>query len=920
MPVSFWRNAPCVLLTSLLLLCALPAHAQRTGAAKTPLQEALHKGDYAQARQLSLQYDDAPSMLARVELAQMRGDLDEALRLAEVAERLESVSPQERRAIVTRLAHVQRLRGDREGAEATLRALLQADPKAYRARLELGELLWERGDQKAAEPLLDELGNLFNNGLMTTPEDLVTVGRAMRRLGNYQDANYAFERAYDLDPTHLETLVAWGKLFLEKYNNQDAIKTFDEALAINPNHPDALIGRAWTEMGRASRHNESRAMLERAEQAAPKHPDLMLARAHLAIWNNQMQEARGHVEAILASQPLHLDALTMVAVIERLQDHDEAFEAALAKVLAVNPKYASALTQAGDWSILRFRYIEAMELYERALKIDPRDAGALFGLGIGYSRTNREAEAVEYLQRAYAEDAYNMRLVFTLNLYEQDIKDFTFLEYDGFRIRAHNSEFDLVNMYVAPVVKQAREVFSKKYHHTPEKDLSVEVYPTPETFSIRSVGVPMISANGVCFGKLVTVHSPSIGLSNWRQVLWHELAHVFHLQLSKFRTTRWFTEGLAEYETNVWDPSWQRYYQRDLALEVFSGQVPSVVDLDRGFTHAKDVQETVRAYYLASLAIHFIAQTWGFEKVRGMLGGYATYGETKKVVEEVLGTSVEAFDAKFLAWLKGTLRDFQNQYVLDLSQLPEAGELETRLKLNPLDAQALAYLALLAQRGDDMKQANDLMGRAEALAKDGDHPEVHYVGVVVRLMQNMPKEALAHGRELIGRGRDGYDLRMALAQAAKLTEQMKLSQMHLHAASQLYPQGQEAWMRLYQLGTLQQDESMRSLALQKYWELDAHQAEVSKLYVEDRLQAGDAKAVQAGLERWLDIAPFGEEVHRQTIKAADLTKDEAALVRAWETLVAMAPAARRKEVQAQAKEDLKRRGLLAKHAERFKQE
>ena len=31
--------------------------------------------------------------------------------------------------------------------------------------------------------------------------------------------------------------------------------------------------------------------------------------------------------------------------------------------------------------------------------------------------------------------------------------------------------------------------------------------------------------------------------------LWHELGHVFPIQMSKNHVPRWFTEGLTEYET-----------------------------------------------------------------------------------------------------------------------------------------------------------------------------------------------------------------------------------------------------------------------------------------------------------------------------------------------------------------------------------
>ena len=59
-------------------------------------------------------------------------------------------------------------------------------------------------------------------------------------------------------------------------------------------------------------------------------------------------------------------------------------------------------------------------------------------------------------------------------------------------------------------------------------------------------------------------------------ILWHELAHVFHIQMSKNRVPRWFTEGLAEYETIIVRPEWQREEHLALYHGLREGKVPKV--------------------------------------------------------------------------------------------------------------------------------------------------------------------------------------------------------------------------------------------------------------------------------------------------------------------------------------------------------
>ena len=100
---------------------------------------------------------------------------------------------------------------------------------------------------------------------------------------------------------------------------------------------------------------------------------------------------------------------------------------------------------------------------------------------------------------------------------------------------------------------------------------------------MRTVGLPDIGALGVCFGQVITAMSPATGDINWGMVLWHELGHVFAIQLSNSRVPRWFTEGLSEYETLIARPDWRRENDADLYGAVANGTLPSIGDLNSEF-------------------------------------------------------------------------------------------------------------------------------------------------------------------------------------------------------------------------------------------------------------------------------------------------------------------------------------------------
>jgi hypothetical protein len=148
---------------------------------------------------------------------------------------------------------------------------------------------------------------------------------------------------------------------------------------------------------------------------------------------------------------------------------------------------------------------------------------------------------------------------------------------------------------------------AKRYGFTPKIPVTVELYQDSDHYSVRTVGLPNLGALGVCFGQVITAMSPSNGDINWGMVLWHELGHVFAIQLSNSRVPRWFTEGLSEYETLIADPSWRRENDADIYGAVLAGTLPSVATINYEFVQP-DGQKVVVAYYLSSVMIEYIAR------------------------------------------------------------------------------------------------------------------------------------------------------------------------------------------------------------------------------------------------------------------------------------------------------------------------
>ncbi len=857
------RGSIAALLLTSLLLPAQGAFAQGRTSSAGPLEKAMAKGDYELAGQIAARRDDAAALLVRAELLEMKGETERAKEVLLTA-LPSALNDEQREAIVVRMALLEERQGKWEDATKRLRGELKRRPEAHQARLELGRILWWRGERKEAEQLLDHFGDLFNNGRVTSSTHIGYVAESMHLLGNFQDANYAFTQGYKANQRDADLLARWGSLYLEKYNAEDARRSFEEALGINPNHVEALMGMTLLSMQRMSEVENTQELLGKLMTLAPGNPDVWVLKGYLALRDSDSKTAREMFEKALELAPEHLDAFTFLGA-QALQERDKnRYEAYKKELLRISPGNAAPLTAIADFvSNTRMEHDDALEIYNEALAVEPENAQALMGIGFVLSRTNRDDEALDYFKRSFDLDPYNQRVYFVLEVYDNMMPQYSFKEYERFKLRAKNSEFELVDMFAAPVIEESMTLYDKKYDFKPDPNLAIELYPDPTTFSVRSLGIPFIGAHGLCFGPLVTMHSPSEGNFNWKMVLWHEMAHVYHVQLSRSRVPRWFTEGLAEYETNVYDPSWRRYYDHDIAVMLARDEIPTVLELSKGFTHTNSQAAVVRAYHLASLSIHFIVDEWGFDSVVSMLEAWGDGLETKEVLAKVLEASPEDFDAKFETWLARYLIDFKGQVAFDLERIPAVEELERQLKLNRRNARAHLHMAIHAMRAGDTGAADKSLAQALNIApKD---PEVHYVALFMRMAQGAPRDAVQHGEAVLDAFKDSFEVRLYLGRAALLMEDIEGARVHLLSAVQLNPNSQAAWMDLAMLGRNTSDQALYEQAERRLYELSPHDPSRANEQFQTALAQQDIETALEALERWQDINPFDVRMHRALI-------------------------------------------------------
>ncbi|MFW6051491.1 MAG: tetratricopeptide repeat protein [Myxococcota bacterium] len=810
-------------------------------------ERALEEGFYDAVRQyLEKRSPDrgAPGSLLHARLDLVTGDYEGAARRARRAARSRSLRVE---ALTLRGEAYMRL-GDHGEAEAALREVAE-EPGAHRARVLLGRLLQTRGEVSEARRWYYRLIDAYNDDTIDLDdgENLAHVALAAWGLHAYHDANDAFQQATRAAPDRVETQLEWAKLFLEKYDTGHAEESVRHALERNPEHPEAhaLLARIRIEQNLDFQRAE-----ERVGRALEVNPNLVAAhvtRAGMALRDGDFEQADTHLARALEVNPNDLEALSVRAAVRLIAGDRRGFEQAEKAVLDRNARFGRMYTIIADYADWEHRYREIVALARKAVRIDPDDGLARATLGLNLMRTGEEKEGLASLRESWRRDRFNVQVYNTLELYDDVIpKQYEEMRRGPFVFRMHREEKSMLERYVPELLDGAYRDMVRRYRFEPEGPVRLELYGDDEHFAIRTTGLPRLGVQGVCFGKVITAVSPRAGPFNWGQITWHELAHVFHLQMSENRVPRWFTEGLAEYETIRARPEWRREMDHTLWLALEGGRLPELALLNQAFTHARSAEEMVTAYYMASQAVKYIVERFGMPKVVAMLRAWGRGMQTSEVVERVLDTDLSALDRDFRAHTRKRLEDRANDFTVDFARYTDLGALEAEARRRSDDPDARAALAVGLAVAGRAEEAVELA--RQVLSRDAEQPVARFLLGRIALARQAPDRARQHLKALLSAGKDGYEVRLLLARASAAGKEVEAARAHLEAASRIDPDRPEAWIALASLARRQGASDLRVRALARLARIDEH----------DRGAVAALLPLLHEQERWRELVTFGE--------------------------------------------------------------
>ena len=575
-----------------------------------------------------------PTGLVSAQRALVEGRYDE------VAGLTAALDPQDPNVAAVR-ARALIARGRYQEAETALGPIAQRAPTSD-AALELGLLLDMLG--RANAPAV--LARVAAAAAVTNdPLELGRAGRALRALGRLQDANAAYRDALSMLPKDASLNAAWGDLFLETYNNAEALKSFQAALESDPKYGPALLGAARVLAGEDP--PQANAAAVKALEINPSDVATHVFVADRAIDSGKRDEARKILEKALTINPSSLDALSLGAGLDYVEDKTAEFDAQVRKVLAIAPNYGEVYRVAGDLAARNYRFDEAVALVRRALELDPDSARALADLGIHLLRTGDEPGARRTLDASFKIDPFDI-VTFNLLQMMDTLDKFVTVEDGDVILRMHKDEAPLLQDFALPLAHRALITLSGRYGFAPKGPILIEIFPKHDDFAVRNVGLPgMIGALGACFGRVVTMDSPKArppGEFQWEATLWHELAHVITLQMSSQRLPRWLSEGISTYEEALARAEWGRAQDLTFAGMLNGGEVIKLKDLNAAFQNPRLISI---AYFQASVLVDYLFKTFGDEGMHRLLRAYGRGLDTDAAMKEVFNRDFESLQSGF---------------------------------------------------------------------------------------------------------------------------------------------------------------------------------------------------------------------------------------------------------------------------------
>jgi tetratricopeptide (TPR) repeat protein len=559
--------------------------------------------------------------------------------------------------------------------------------------------------------------------VMSSPEELLFRGLIAEMRGD--DPKNILTGIYKIlmeqVPGFAPAFVASGNLALSKGSFATAAGYFEGALALDPNDQEALAGLVkcyWQ-----SRDERLEKTLDTLAKLNPNHPGGLAVRAEMLLDAGKSNEVHELTKKVFAFNSANAEFLALNAAAYFLEDKQTEMEETQKRALDVNPSCSIVFRLPGRIASRHYRFKEGSELQHKALAINPDDHEARAQLGLDLLRLGDDEAGRQELTAAFEADRYNVQVFNSLNVLDS-LDKFKSISRGSFTLQFPAAEEPIIARSALDLLDDAATLLQAKYNMTMETPVRVQIFDNHDDFMVRSVGLPGSSGHlGICFGKLVTMDSPSArpkGSSDWHSVLWHEFTHVITLQKTKNRMPRWLSEGISVFEEKQRNTGWGMNLDPNYKKLLDESGLPGVADLELYFTQPKTPGHLMLGYFLAGEFVKHYVAAYGQAALVVSLDRMGAGEAALDSLAASANTSARQMDQAFQDYLKKRLEalEYLEPFAAALQQAVQAAKAQNWIEAET--AYRKAYELFPEYEGP----SNPLIGLAEVYEATGKNNEL----------------------------------------------------------------------------------------------------------------------------------------------------------------------------------------------------
>jgi tetratricopeptide (TPR) repeat protein len=570
-----------------------------------------------------------------------------------------------------------------------------------------------------AKEHLDSLSSYFSMWArrVRSAQALVELGDVAMQLG--VEPRIVLENFYNQaqgsDDAPAEAFSAAGKLAIKKGDYRLGSKHFQSGLELFPEDPDLWYGLASSFL-----NGDRSELVTYAQQALTLNenhvPSMLLMAEHL-IDAEAYSDAVEFLDLALAVNPIHPDALALHAVIAYLENDSTTADLYRQTALASWYTNPNVDYQIGRKLSQKYWFAEGAEAQRRSLEFDPSFVPAKLQLAQDLLRlgSKHEVQGWDLAKLAHDEDPYNVE-AFNLVTLSDKLDAFEVIESEHFYLKMGQEEAPVYGQRAMELLERAYTTLSAKYGVELDEKTTVEIYPNPGDFGVRTFGMPGNPGYlGVCFGPVVTVNSPATRQANWESVLWHEFCHTITLKMTRNRMPRWLSEGISVYEELEENPAWGRRMTIDYRERILDREMQAISSMSAAFLQAADDQGVQFAYFQSYLVVNFLFEKFGETAMQKVLHALGKGINTNDALEEHVAP-LEFLDRSFNTWARERANEIGGDYELST---PETMLEKALTAMNPKSS----YQEALETAGKLIEEENweEAKTELEALIEDAGY-------------------------------------------------------------------------------------------------------------------------------------------------------------------------------------------------------